>query len=145
MTHLDPSADKQSTMGWLDGKMVFRSKNLAGLIRYGRKHGITLAELGEDIALYRGGLYRVTFGNGATCRGCFADPRIMLGFFVDRKFVNRIDCERVTFNRGTAGWAITVPFMLDIGREGPMRFGPWIASAYHTATGTPMVRFERSA
>lgn len=124
-----------------DGKVAFRSHNLAGLIRYGRKHGIARAELSDCIC--GDGLYTVTFGNGVTSKGTFASPSIMLGFFLGRGFVALIECDRTAFNQGAAMGRITLPRHCDIGRDGSMRFGPWIAAAYRDATQTPLVRFVR--
>lgn len=123
------------------GKVAFQSRNLAGLIRYGRKHGIVRAELG-DCTTGRG-LYRVEFTNGVTARGDFASPRVMLGFFLGRGFVSEIECDRTVFNKGAAMGRITLPFMAAIGRDGSMRFGPWLATAYRDATHTPLVKFTR--
>ena len=131
-----------STIGHFpDGKIAFRSQNLRGLITYGRKHGIKLAELGDCIS--GDGLYTVTFHNGVTCKGAFASPSVMLGFFLGREFVDAIDCDRIVFNNGAAMGRITLPFMTDIGRDGSLRFGPWIATAYRDAQQTPMVKFVR--
>jgi hypothetical protein len=124
-----------------DGKIAFKSQNLAGLIRYGRKHGIDKAELGDCIS--GDGLYKVTFGNGVVCKGTFASPSVMLGFFLGRSFVVEIECDRTIFNKGAAMGNIQLPSMCPIGRNGTMRFGPWRAMAYRDATQTPLVIFTR--
>lgn len=124
-----------------DGKIAFQSQNLRGLITYGRKHGIVCAELGDCIS--GDGLYKVTFSNGVVCKGTFADPSVMLGFFLGRSFITQIECDRIVFNKGTAMGNVCVPFMCDIGRDGSMRFGPWQATAYRDATQTALVRFVR--
>jgi hypothetical protein len=86
---------------------------------------------------------KAEFSNGAICRDSFADRAIMLGFFLSRGCVAEVECERTVFNRGTAMGNINVPFMSPIGREGSMRFGPWITTAYRDAHHVPMVRFVR--
>jgi hypothetical protein len=125
-----------------DGKVAFQSQNLRGLIRYGCKHGITRADLGDCIS--GDGLYTVTFGNGVTSKGTFSDPRIMLGFFLGRGYVAEIDCDRTVFNKGAAMGRITLPFMCPIGRDGSMRFGPWTAQAYRDENQTALVKFTRA-
>ena len=124
-----------------DGKIAFQSHNLAGLIRYGRKHGITRAELGDCIT--GRGLYRVEFTNGAVAKGDFASQSVMLGFFLGRTFVQTIECDRTVFNKGAAMGRLSLPFMTDIGRDGTMRLGSWTATAYRDPTHTPLVRFTR--
>lgn len=119
-----------------DGKIAFQSQNLRGLIVYGRKHGVTRADLGDCIS--GDGLYTVHFSNGA-----FADPRVMLGFFLGRGFISQIECDRTVFNKGAALGRIYLPFMCPIGRDGSMNFGPWAVTAYRDATRTAMVSFFR--
>jgi hypothetical protein len=123
------------------GIRAFTSRNLRGLIDYGRKHGIVKVSLGDCIS--GDGLYRAEFGNGVVCSGSFASPSVMLGFFLGRSFVDVIECERIVFNKGAAMGHIRLPFMCDIGRDGTMRFGPWSATAYRDVTQTPMVKFTR--
>jgi hypothetical protein len=124
-----------------NGKKAFQSENSRGLITYGRKHGITRVDLGDCIS--GGGLYTATYSNGVTCKDTFADPRVMLGFFLNRGFVAEIDCDRTVFNKGSAMGRIALGFMNDIGRNGSMRVGPWIAQAYRNDTQTAMVKFTR--
>jgi hypothetical protein len=124
------------------GIQAFTSRNLRGLIDYGRKHGITKVTLGDCTS--GDGLYRAEFSNGVVCNGSFASPSVMLGFFLGRGFVSVIDCERHVFNQGVSMGRITLPFMCSIDRDGtPLRFGPWIATAYRDEHQTPMVKFMR--
>ena len=124
------------------GKIAFQSRNLRGLIAYGRRHRIVLAELGDCIS--GDGLYTVKYSNGVVCKGTFADPAVMLGFFLGRGFVDEIECDRTTFNNGAILGRINLPPLCDIGRDGSMRFGPWLATAYRDETQTPLVRFVRA-
>lgn len=131
-----------STIGHFpDGKVAFKSENLRGLITYGRRHGVDLVELGDCIS--GDGLYSVKFGNGVVSKGTFADPSVMLGFFLGRTFVNEIECDRTVFNKGASMGRISLPRHCSIGRDGSMRFGPWLATAYRNDTHTPLVRFTR--
>lgn len=124
-----------------DGRVAFTSRNLRGLIDYARKHGIAKVTLGECIS--GDGLYEAQFGNGVICKDSFADPRIMLGFFLGRGAVEVIECERTVFNKGSAMGRINVVFMPPLGRDGSMRFGPWVATAYRDEQQVPMVRLVR--
>lgn len=124
-----------------DGRKAFSSRNLRGIIDYGRKFSARVT-LGDCIS--GDGLYRVEFSNGVTCKGAFGSPSVMLGFFLGRGFVSEIDCERVVFNQGAAMGRVTLPFHCDIGRDGSMRFGPWMATAYRDENQTPMVKFIRT-
>lgn len=145
MAHLDPLDDRYTTHGWFaDGKRAFISKNLAGLIHYGRKHGVTVVTCGDT--LDGRGSYRVTFGNGAISMGLFDSPSVMLGFFLGRTFVERVECDRTTFNMGTAFGRVRIPRLAcGIGRDGTAVYRPWVARAVPAATANdvPKVIFTR--
>lgn len=123
-----------------DGKIAFQSQNLRGLIVYGRKHGVTRVDLGDCISI-SDGLYTVHFSNGVVCKGTFADPRVMLGFFLGRGFISQIECDRTVFNKGAALGRVHIPTLYPLGQHGSMNFGMWVATAYRDTTQTPMVRF----
>jgi hypothetical protein len=124
-----------------DGRKAFTSQSLAGLTRHGRKHGIPSVSLGD--CPDGNGSYVAAFGDGAGCRGKFADPAVMLGFFLSRPFVQEVLCDRTTFNAGTAMGYVRVPRFASL--LAPGRFGPWAAAAYRDETLTPMVRFIRES
>jgi hypothetical protein len=98
-----------------NGRIAFQSRNLRGLINYARKYGITKVELGDSTD--RRGLYHAEFGNGVICESDFADPSIMLGFFLGRRTVAMIECDRHVFNQGSAMGRINIPFLSPIGRD----------------------------
>ena len=140
-------ADAVSTcfgvMGFFpNGKMAFRSRNLRGVIDYGRKHNAVVVELGECIS--GAGLFKIVFSNGVECKGLFADPTIMLGFFINRGFVERIECERTVFNKGSALGRLNIARNagMGLGRDGSMRVGRWMATAYRDETNTAMVTMK---
>jgi len=123
-----------------NGKQAFSSCNLRGLIDYGRKHGIAQVTMGD---IKDGGSFTATFGNGVVCKSTFADPGIMLGFFLGRSFVDEIVCERTTFNHGTRFGRIRIPFLCPLPKYEAARFGPWLTTPYRDEHSTALVKFTR--
>lgn len=62
-----------------DGKVVSRSKNLAGMRRYAGKHGVEQVSITKDgDTTWSGAHCTVIYGNGAICRCDWADFSICL-------------------------------------------------------------------
>lgn len=116
-----------------DGTVAFRSRNLRGILDYRRKHDIVKCEMwhGE----WKGGrwdaaFYRVTFADGVTCKGEFADASVMMGFFLSgARVMGTVECERTVWNCG----ANLGRFKMSTGLADHVRRGPPVASAMRLA------------
>lgn len=65
----------------LNDEIVSLSRNLRGMLDYGRKQGVCRVQIAP---IDTGGLLYVAYYNGATCLTTFADYSVLRGFVQDR-------------------------------------------------------------
>ena len=83
-----------------DGGVVSRSRNLRGILDYGRKHGVAKALV---LNAPEGALVRLAFEDGAFCYTEFADYSVAVGWINARRAWG---LESTGSNKLVSAWAV---------------------------------------